>query len=367
MNVLSNTIINAEFTADQIVGTAGCNRYFTAYQTDGSALTLGSIGATRMACDEAVNQQEFHYLAALESAATYKAVDDQLHFIDAEGTPVLTFARAEADAAGQQEWTADLLKNATYTIEDLGDVQLVNGEYTHQYGEGATMINTVGIADMVLGDLDGDGDDDAAVILWWQSGGTGTFLYLAAMRNDNGVPQQAGITALGDRVQPGALTIIDSAIVLEALTHGPSDPMCCPSQKTVQTYTLEGDALTLVSSETVSPELVGVVWTWVHFDDTAGENDLVVDDPTRYILEFLADGTYKLKADCNQGSGGYALDGSNLTLAPGPMTLAECGAESLYDEYVTRLGDVVTFAFDGEDLVLNLKMDAGNMVFGKTE
>ena len=43
--------------------------------------------------------------------------------------------------------------------------------------------------------------------------------------------------------------------------------------------------------------------------------------------------------------------------------MVECEPGSLYDDYVTRLGDVVTYIFHGDMLILNLKMDAGNMVF----
>ena len=366
VSVLRDTIIDAEFTVDQIVGRAGCNRYFGSYQTDGGNLTLGPIGATRMACGGSVDKQELRYLAALESAVAYEVLEGHLYFVDAEGTIVLTFAKAESAAV--PEWTEKTLQNATYTIEGIdGDVQLVNGEYEHKYGDGATMVNKVGVVDVALGDLDGDGDDDAAVILWWQSGGSGTFLYIAAVRNDDGVPQQAGMLSLGDRVQPGEFTIADGSIILMALTHAPDDPMCCPSQKTIQTYALENDTLALVASETTMPELVGPVWMWVRFDDMAGENNIVVDDPTQYTLEFIADGTYRLKADCNQGGGGYTVDGNSLTLGPGPMTLAACGPESLYDDYVKNLVDVVTFVFDGENLILNLKMEAGNMVFTPIE
>ena len=369
VSVLPDAGIDAEFTAGQTVGTAGCNRYFTDYQVDDDSLTLGPVGATRMACGETIDNQEMQYLTALGSAAAYDVKGDQLQIVDAEGATVLTFAKAEAveDAPGAQAWTVDLLKNVVYTIDDLGEVQLVDGNYENQYGDGATMVDTVAIVNVALGDLDGDSNDDAAVTLAWQSGGSGTFLYLVVMRNDAGTPRQAGILALGDRVQPGEFNITDGSIVLDVLTHGPDDPMCCPSQKVLQTYALVDDALTLMSSETAGLELIGAVWTWARFDDTAGKNNIVVDDPSRYTLEFLADGTYRLQADCNQGSGGYTLNGSSLVLEPGPMTMVECEPGSLYDDYVTRLGDVVTYIFDGDTLILNLKMDAGNMVFTQSQ
>lgn len=115
----------------------------------------------------------------------------------------------------------------------------------------------------------------------------------------------------------------------------------------------------------VQSKLSNQIWYWQAYQDSAENNDFIVPDPANYILEFLPDGTYQVVADCNRGSGSYEEDGSNLTFGPGPMTLAECGPESLYDEFVSRLGDGVTYVFDDNKPVLNLKMDAGNMVFGR--
>ena len=116
-------------------------------------------------------------------------------------------------------------------------------------------------------------------------------------------------------------------------------------------------------------DLVDQVWYWLAFEDSAdGEesNDIIVSDPSKYTLELLPDGTYTIKADCNQSSGEYRADGSGLTLLPGPATLAECEPGSLYDMFLSRLSDVVTYVFDEDDnLVLNLKMDAGDMVFSR--
>lgn len=115
------------------------------------------------------------------------------------------------------------------------------------------------------------------------------------------------------------------------------------------------------------PDIVGTVWEWVRFDDTAGFNNIVVDDPSLYTFTLNADGTYQIKADCNFASGGYTLEGSSLTLQSGPTTLAECGSESLYNIYLTQLGNVGTFVIDGDSLVLNLWADGGNMVFAPAE
>lgn len=39
-------------------GFGGCNRFFGTYQTSGQSLTLGAMGATRMACPDGMGQEQ---------------------------------------------------------------------------------------------------------------------------------------------------------------------------------------------------------------------------------------------------------------------------------------------------------------------
>lgn len=111
----------------------------------------------------------------------------------------------------------------------------------------------------------------------------------------------------------------------------------------------------------------GQTWHWLAFIDSASDaesNDIEVEDPSQYTLELLKDGTYVIQADCNRGGGNFSLEGSSLVLEPGFMTLVACPPESLSDRFVSLLGNVVTFVLDADgQLVLNLKMDAGDMIF----
>jgi heat shock protein HslJ len=151
--------------------------------------------------------------------------------------------------------------------------------------------------------------------------------------------------------------------------------MCCPTQIVRNVYALEGDTLAKASSQVIGaveepgeaavpPELLGQAWYWRSYVDTAGVANISVDDPAKYVLTFLPDGTYWILADCNSGSGRYTVDGSSLTLGPGSITLAACGSESLDAQYLAKLGDVVSFVLADGELFLNLKMDVGDMVFG---
>lgn len=115
--------------------------------------------------------------------------------------------------------------------------------------------------------------------------------------------------------------------------------------------------------ETAAPELVGTTWQWIRFDDMGEINNLDVEYPASYTLLLDADGIYHLKADCNQVSGGYTLDGASLSFEPGLTTLAECGEESHYTKFLTYIDNVATYVMDEDTLYLNLWADGGNMVF----
>jgi heat shock protein HslJ len=130
---------------------------------------------------------------------------------------------------------------------------------------------------------------------------------------------------------------------------------------------IEVVSTTPVSAESASPSLTGTIWQWHRFESSDGST-LIVPDPALYTLEFMEDGTYTIQADCNSGSGTYTVDSNSITIQPGPMTLVACGEDSLDGDFLSRLGDVVTFVFDDEEnLVLNLMMDAGNMVFAPAD
>jgi len=134
--------------------------------------------------------------------------------------------------------TEEDLNHATYRIDELGTFQLDNGEYKHQYGDGTTQRHKVTLEKVAFGDLDYDGLNDAAVILTWHSGGSGTFKYLMAMRNTGHAPWQQDSVLLGDRVQIRALSIAAGQVNIETLTTGPRDPACCPTQQVKQAYIL---------------------------------------------------------------------------------------------------------------------------------
>ncbi len=163
-----------------------------------------------------------------------------------------------------------VLANLEYQSQwtDAGTVQLENGEYSESIVEGSASKLTVRLTQHIAtGEL--DGEPAAAVILVTNSGGSGTFVDLAVVVEQDGQPVNVAVTSLGDRARIYALTIEDGEIVVEMVTHGPDDPMCCPTQWVRETYALEGDELVQTSSEvlgTVEPGEVGIAPVQIRLD-----------------------------------------------------------------------------------------------------
>ena len=93
---LADTVLTADFTADEIAGEAGCNSYFGTYTTDGDSFSTGPLGSTQRFCDpQAVMDQEVAYLAALSEADRWNRDGDQLELFQGDET-VVQFASADS-------------------------------------------------------------------------------------------------------------------------------------------------------------------------------------------------------------------------------------------------------------------------------
>jgi heat shock protein HslJ len=109
--------------------------------------------------------------------------------------------------------------------------------------------------------------------------------------------------------------------------------------------------------------ITDIDWMWTSATDSAG-GAMSVDDPNQYTLTLQADGTFHAQADCNLTSGGFTMLGTDLSLSIGPTTLAECAPGSLFNQYLSNLGDVSGFTVDDSgNLVLSLGDSGATMVF----
>ena len=155
--------------------------------------------------------------------------------------------RREKEEEEEYELTLEALKNARYYCESCaGWVKLQDGYYLEEKEESGMLFRheTWLSEDIVVyGDLDNDGKDDAAVIIVSNFGGSGVFVELVVMINDNGNPLYLDSEILGDRVIINSIAIESSEIILALIVLGPDDPMCCPTLEKIVRYKVSGNRL----------------------------------------------------------------------------------------------------------------------------
>jgi hypothetical protein len=166
----------------------------------------------------------------------------------AEPTAVRPTPTAEPGATTDTaaELSPEALGEATYHGILEQPVDLTDGRFEGlPYVEGQTARPMVTLLPetVTYGDTDGDGQTDTVVLLVADTGGSGTFVYLAAVEIQDGRPVNVATTLLGDRVQVESLSIEDGQIAVTLLTHGPDDPQCCPSQEQTRVFRLTENQL----------------------------------------------------------------------------------------------------------------------------
>lgn len=177
---------------------------------------------------------------------------------DPTPTPILPTPTPVIDPHGLS-WS--VLQNAQYHSPLWGDFQLTGGIYYRTPGEpnaSPELYSTELLELFAYGDLDGDGTEDAVVILQTQNGGNMSTKELAAVLNQNGQPYNISSVELGS----AALEILQvqaGVVFLEGRTLGPNDPLCCPSQLMVWQFQLQNGQFTGVSVPGPTPGPTGTL------------------------------------------------------------------------------------------------------------
>ena len=110
-------------------------------------------------------------------------------------------------------------------------------------------------------------------------------------------------------------------------------------------------------------DITGIVWQWAAMQETVPASQSVVPDPQNYTITFNTDGSVAIKADCNNVTGNYKIDGSNLTITLGASTLMACGDASQDTIYLASLSKVNSYAVENGQLQLMFPDNGGKMDF----
>ena len=346
----------------QAAGYAGCNNFFGGYELSGSSLKFGPVGSTRMACPDLQMSLETEVFIALDKTRAWDIRDGVLLLLD-DSVVLARFTITRGDTAAVD------LESMTFLSSwfPSGRVTLSRGEYREPAAPGSASEIVVTLSDKRAFGLI-EGKETGAVVLVTSTAGTGTFYDLALLSKDAEGWVNTDTLLLGDRVKVHSVEIENNDIVVPMTTHGPQDPMCCPTFEVKKRFTVQGKRL--VSSaegeRDEEPQITGTVWQWVQtlYSD---DRKAVPDDPKNYTVQFREDGTLSVKADCNMKGGTYSIspEEKRLSIEITHSTTAACPEGSLEDEFVRGLsGAAIYFIGDG-DLYIDLKYDSGTMRFSK--
>jgi heat shock protein HslJ len=338
--------LTAYFDTDGMVsGSAGCNAYAAPYEVAGKLVTIGTP-TTKTACpnQEGVTEQERAYLAALESAAGYVIEGEKMELRAEDGTVAVHFAAIPPPTLAGTTWEV-----VSYTNAQNETVGLLPGtKMTATFGQDGALNGTTGC-------------------------------------NEYGAPYQ--IDGLNIRILPPAATrmacpkpegiMAQEKAYLDGLkfaatyfTVGGLMELRSDEGDVVATFTALGEDVPRgpdeVSDEMTGSKLTGVVWQWQGFSDPA-QGRIEVEQPGQYQLTFIDDGTIRVLAECNEGSGAYETAGNSLTIETGVMIEAECDPSSLSEQFIDYLNEAALYFLEGENLFIDLKMDSGTMIFSNAE
>ena len=161
--------------------------------------------------------------------------------------PLLAAACADSGGDGHAHVARSDLEAASYRTENAaaGVAGLEGGEYEEPAAPGSSAMTRIVLGKSAFGDLDGDGEDDAAAITIENPGGSGSFRYVHALPWADGSLTDAGAVFLGDRIRVEGVSIHDGVIVV-AMLDRPEDASFAeaPTLPVIRRFRIEGGALT---------------------------------------------------------------------------------------------------------------------------
>jgi FKBP-type peptidyl-prolyl cis-trans isomerase/serine/threonine protein kinase len=128
------------------------------------------------------------------------------------------------------------LESLSFRSETLdGNIHLIKGQYKN--GDAYAKLTDF----VAIGQINGKAI--AAAILEAWGGGTGVFLELIVFSLKDGHLTRIASTEIGDRVVIKTLQIKKDRVSVVMVTQGPNDPLCCPTLRVTDVFSLKGNKL----------------------------------------------------------------------------------------------------------------------------
>lgn len=259
--------------------------------------------------------------------------------------------------------TAEELGAAAYTgFESTAQpVRLANGLWEGPpFVEGGASRPTVTLlrGSRVTGDVDGDGADEAIVLLAESAGGSGTLLHVAVVDRVGSEPINTATRVLGDRVQVRELAVEDGGLRLDVVRAGPGDPACCPGELATYRWGAARPGLVDREPDEVTGRLSLATLADQHWRLRRFDRDTPVADAVEVTLRF-EDGRLQGSAGCNLYSAA-AVDrtegpAGGIVIGPPVSERRTCDAQTMTVEerYLHLLAGTVKFSFGAGRLLFH--------------
>ena len=269
---------------------------------------------------------------------------------------------------GPEPIDMDDVRGASYESEwaSSGTARLRGGEFREPAAPGSAAELVISVHETAFGDLNGDGIQDAAVVLVTHPGGSGTFYDVHALIGATGQPADVGSAFLGDRIVLRGLAVQPDGIHVDLLDRREDDPMSAPPMIPRQArYELtEGG---LIESQSGEPRqtvgLEGYEWTLSAIRDSAAEPiDITAGRPPS--VSFTAELANEDDEDaarrlagfggCNRFMGSYTASGDRLVISPLGTTLMMCPPDvmRIEDAFLPAFQAASRFAIEGTRLTI---------------
>jgi heat shock protein HslJ len=261
--------------------------------------------------------------------------------------------------------------NASYRLESA-PVRLVDGLAEVPAAPGSSsVIRTQIIGEPMIADLNRDQMEDAVVVLAQQTGGTGTFYYLAAAVATPQGPAGTDGLFLGDRIAVDSVAVVDGRISLQYRTRAPSQSFAeAPSVERVRDFVLAPDGQTLAElarnfEGEADPERMSLTmktWVWVR---TRYNDDTVIEprEAGAFTLTFVQENVQG-STDCNGFRGAFTVSDHRISFEQPMAATQKFCADSQETAFLQMLSQVQSFLFTGDGrLILELQYDSGGMEF----
>ena len=261
--------------------------------------------------------------------------------------------------------------NASYRFDNSW-VTLVDGSAEVLAAPGSSAsIRTQIFGEPTTADLNGDGVDDAVVLLTRETGGSGTFFYLAAALATAEGTVGTDAVFLGDRIAVNSVSFNDRKISVRYLTRGPDQSFAeAPTVPRVLDLILAADGRMLAEvarnfEGEADPDrmFLGMKrWVWLR---TRYNDDSVKEPRERgaFTVEFAQD-EVQGSTDCNSFRGGFTANDQRISFDQALSTTRMFCADSQETEFLAMLQEVQSYLFTSDGrLILELRYDSGGMEF----